>query len=428
MFTKYMHTINNKLYIGCHSLSDIAKNYQTPLYVFDKKYLEDIMDTYKDNFKSKLFKTDVVYATKAFLVPAILDLANKHGLSVDAVSLGDLSIINQSGFSMEKVVFHGNNKSLEELNYAISIKVGLIVVDNLDEMVNLNNIAKEAKQKVKILFRFNPGINAHTHRYIKTALYESKFGESIYDLQKINDIVKTYQTCDYLEWIGCHSHIGSQIRNYQPFILNIDKMMTFMKQLNEMYNLNLCTLDLGGGFGVDYENEKSSFSIEKLLKKMIKQIEKNNKNLQMNISQVIIEPGRSIVAPAGITLYKCGYLKETYGKKKYLFVDGGMTDNIRPALYQAVYQVDLVDKMENIKNIKVDVAGRCCESGDIITHDSLIPMPTSGDIMVVYNTGAYNYSMFVSYNGQLKPAVVFVDDEIEIASRRETVKDLYKLF
>lgn len=428
MKSKYMNIKNNQLYIKNHSLVDIAKEYKTPLYVFDEQHLIDELDNYQHSFKSSLFDTNVVYASKAFLVPELCNLLNNKDFYIDIVSLGDMGVLEKANFPFEKVVFHGNNKSIEELEEAVKNNIGLIVVDNLREITLLEEIAGKYNKTIDTLFRFNPGIDAHTHNYIKTALYESKFGESIYDSECIDKIVKAYQNAKHLNWLGCHSHIGSQIRENGPFLLNIDKMLEFTKSLNDKFHLNLSVIDLGGGMGIDYESTPSDFKLDELLKQMISRVELKIKELNLNIKRVLIEPGRSIVGTAGVTLYTCGYLKKTYGGKNYLFIDGGMTDNIRPALYQAEYDVDIVNKMNDEKVIVTDVVGKCCESGDIIAKNAKVPLVDVDDVMVVYNTGAYTYSMSSNYNGLFKPAVVFVNDQIKVVSKRETKEDLNKLF
>lgn len=428
MKSKYMNIKNNQLYIGNHSLEELAGIYKTPLYVFDEKHLKDELDNYVLNFKSKKFDTTIVYATKAFLVPELCNILNEKQYHLDIVSKGDMDLLEKAGFPFNNVVFHGNNKSYEELSLAVEKNIGLIVVDNIRELELLEDIASKYNKCVNTLFRFNPGIDAHTHKYIKTALYESKFGESIYDENKIEQIVSLYKKSPHVNFLGCHSHIGSQIREYKPFLLNIDKMLEFTKSLNEKYDLDLSVIDLGGGMGIDYEAVESGFKVEDLLSKMIKRIESKMKKLGLNISRVLIEPGRSIVGTAGVTLYQCGYLKTTYSGKNYLFIDGGMTDNIRPALYQAVYDVDIVNHMNDEKTIKADVVGKCCESGDIIAMDAYLPKHDINDIMVVYNTGAYTYSMSSNYNGLYKPAVIFVSDEVKVVSKRETKEEINKLF
>lgn len=421
-------TINNELYLNNYSLKELAKTYHTPLYVYDENHILSVIDEYLNNFKTSKFETKIVYASKAFLVPEICNIASSKGLMIDAVSIGDLYVIEKSGFPLENVVFHGNNKSNEELEYAVSHKVGLIVVDNLDELNRLNKITNEKKVMVNTLFRVNPGIDAHTHKFIQTALYISKFGESIYDEETIDEIIKKYQASNYVKLLGFHSHIGSQIHDQKPFLMNIDKMVEFTKKIENKYQIKLPYLNLGGGFGIQYQTTDKKLDLENLLKKMIKRLTKKANELEYNLECAFIEPGRSIVGEAGITLYECGTIKHTYGGKNFLFVDGGMTDNIRPALYSALYTVDVVNKINEPKTITVDIAGKCCESGDIIAHNQLIPETTPGDILVVYDTGAYTYSMSSNYNGQLKPAVILIGEKVKLISKKEELNDLYRHF
>lgn len=419
---------NNELYLNGHSLRELAQNYQTPLYVYDEKELHQRMDEYKKNFLSKKFDTEIVYASKAFLVPELCNIINDHNLMMDAVSIGDLYIANYSKFPLSRIIFHGNNKTNDELQYAVENEIGIIVVDNIDELIRLNKIAKENNKLVNTLFRVNPGIDVHTHKYIKTALYVSKFGESIYDIETIKTIIDTYKKSENVRLLGFHAHIGSQIKEVKPFLSCIDKMVEFTKNIEDSHNIELSYLNLGGGFGVKYYEEDNEISLAYVLDKMIKRLEKISKKYNYNLKKVFIEPGRSIVGTAGITLYECGFIKKTYGDKNYLFINGGMTDNIRPALYQAKYAVDVVNKINNDKNLKVDVAGKCCESGDLIATDVMIPEAVPGDILVVYTTGAYTYSMSSNYNSITKPAVIFVGDDVKVVSKREQLEDLTRLF
>lgn len=418
----------NELYLHEYSLTSLAKTYKTPLYVYDEDELHYKMQLFKKYFRSPLFETEVVYASKAFLTPAICDIAKEEGLMMDAVSLGDLSICKQANYALERIVFHGNNKSKEELEFAVEHQVGIIVVDNLYELRQLIAIAKEKEKCVHTLFRVNPGIDAHTHKYIQTALYVSKFGESIYDLETMDNIIQAYQSSSYVQLLGFHAHIGSQIKDMKPFLLCADKMITFTKEMEERYQMKLPYLNLGGGFGINYQESDPTLDLSLVLSKMIQRIEAKCKKLQYHVEKVFIEPGRSIVGTAGITLYECGIVKRTYGGKNYLFIDGGMTDNIRPALYQAIYTVDVANRMNEEKNLVVDVAGKCCESGDVIAHSVQIPQTKPGDILAVYATGAYTYSMSSNYNSLTRPAVILVGKKVKVISRRETLQDLNKLF
>lgn len=420
--------IDKELFLNNISVESLALKYGTPLYLYDEVELHNNMNEYVSNFKSKKFDTHVVYASKAFLVPELCKIVDEENLYMDAVSIGDLFIANTSKYPMSKIVFHGNNKSNEELDYAVENNVGLIVVDNIDELERLKQIAKRHNKVVNTLFRVNPGIDVHTHKYIQTALYVSKFGESIYDLETIDKIMHSYMECDNIRLLGFHSHIGSQIKEVKPFLLNVEKMITFSKMIEDKYNVKLPHLNLGGGFGIKYYEKDADINLKYVLEKMIKKIESVSKKLNYDVKEVYIEPGRSIVGTAGITVYECGFIKKTYGGKNYLFINGGMTDNIRPALYQAKYEVEAVKSYENEEKIIVDVAGKCCESGDIIAKDVSVPLVSPGDFIVVYATGAYNYSMSSNYNSITKPAVVFVGNGEKVVSRKEKLEDLNRLF
>ena len=418
--------INNEAYLNNHKLSDIAKEYKTPLYVMDDVHLRKTLDDFKNYFKGSTFNPYVVYASKAFMTPYICNLMTEYNNYMDSVSIGDLYVAQYSGFNMEHIVFHGNNKSIEELEYAIKENVGIIVVDNYHELCLLDTLLKNNK-KQNILIRVNPGIDAHTHKYIQTAKLSSKFGESIYDAEIIDKLITKIKTSENLNLLGFHAHIGSQIHESEAFITEIDKMVAFQLDICSRYNIQLPTLNLGGGFGIKYEKDEKNLSIKDMMITISNHLDEVLKN-QKIIKNIMIEPGRSIVGPAGITLYTCSQIKKTYGGKNYLFIDGGMTDNIRPALYDATYECDIVNKMEDNKEILVDVVGKCCESGDIIRQNVLVPQIEEDETLVVYATGAYNHSMSSNYNNHLKPAVVSVGETVKLVSRRESLDDLCKLF
>lgn len=418
----------NIAYLHNYKLEDLAKEYQTPLYVLDEEDINNRLNTFLTSFKGNYFKPTIVYASKALLLPYLAMMVNSKGLSMDAVSIGDLYIAKESGFKMGNIVFHGNNKSACELTYAIDNGVGLIVVDNLFELKLLDKILKEKSKNVNILIRVNPGIDAHTHKYIQTSKLTSKFGESIYDEKVIEELITITKNSMNINLLGFHAHIGSQIHETASFLVEIDKMIEFQNNVSSKYNINLPIINLGGGFGIKYTKDEQNTPLCAMLEKMSKRIDERLSKEKTTIKEVMIEPGRSIISPAGITLYTCSQIKHTYGGKNYLFVDGGMTDNIRPALYDATYECDIVNKMKNEKNILVDVVGKCCESGDIIRRDVLIPSLESGDVLMVYATGAYNYSMSSNYNSHLKPAVIMVGKDVKVISRRETLEDLMRLF
>ena len=428
MINQGFKVVNNVAHLNYHNLYELAKEYKTPLYVMDEAELNKRCKTFKESFVGKNFTSTVVYASKAMLVPYIANLMDEYGFYMDSVSLGDLYVAKRCGFPMEHLVFHGNNKSVQELEYAISNNVGIIVVDNLEELKILNKMTKDAKKSVNILIRMNPGIDAHTHKYIQTSTFNSKFGESIYDEKIVDGLLESLKDAPFINLKGFHAHIGSQIHEIEPFLVAVEKMVSFQNMVSEKINKPLSILNLGGGFGIKYTKDEKALELSAVLCTISKALDKILENTTSSIKEVMIEPGRSIVGPSGMTLYECDQIKHTFGGKNYLFVDGGMTDNIRPALYDATYECDVVNKMNNEKEILVDIVGKCCESGDIVRRDIMIPQIERGDILVVYATGAYNYSMSSNYNNHLKPAVVLVGKDVKVISRRETLEDLYRLF
>lgn len=423
-----LHTIQNEAYLHHYRLTDLAKTYQTPLYVMDEAQIRKAIQEFKIYFKSEAFDSTIVYASKAFFTKEFARLIAKEGLYMDAVSLGDLYVAQKANFPFERLVFHGNNKSDEELDFAVSNDVGWIVVDNLYELRHLSQIAIKYQKTISILIRVNPGIDAHTHEYIQTAKFTSKFGESIFDEEQIKSLIKVCQSSPWIALKGFHAHIGSQIHEPEAFVEEIKKMVAFQNKISTTYQLDLPVLNLGGGFGIQYEQKEKNVAIPEMMGILSSALETAILENHSQIKQVMVEPGRAIVGPAGITLYKASQIKSTFGQKNYLFIDGGMTDNIRPALYHAIYECDIANKMNHPKEILVDIVGKCCESGDIIRKDVMIPRIDENDIVVVYATGAYNYSMSSNYNHLLKPAVILVGEDIKILSRRETLDDLCKLF
>lgn len=429
MKTKGMSIINNELYIGAYKASHLANQFKTPLYVYDEENIRYKLDLFKNYFTSKKYQCLTVYASKAFLCPYMMDLINEYGFGIDSVSEGDLYTINSYNFPMEKVVLHGNNKTISELEYAIKNSVGYIVVDNLFEVDKLITLSEKYQKNLSLLLRVNPGISAHTHEYIQTSLLSSKFGESIYDIETIDKIISKCNNSKYLKLLGFHSHIGSNINNPKYFSKATLTMLQFINETSKRNNTQFSILNLGGGFGIKYLDSDKEIDIPKMLQAIVKTIDKFIKENDFGLTQVMIEPGRSIVGDSGSTLYTVGGLKDTYGKKKYVFVDGGMTDNIRPALYQAKYSVDNCCNMEDENKEKVDVVGPCCESGDIIVSDYLLGKTLADDTLITYCTGAYGYSMSSNYNNRIKGAVIFVNkDQINVGVKREEYSDLLRNF
>lgn len=421
-------TIDNLTYLNNHLITDLVKEYGTPLYVIDDIQLNKNIEDYKNSFKSSMFATSIVYASKALLTKDLAHIMQSNGFMMDAVSIGDLYVIKESSFDLKNVVFHGNNKSLDELDFAIENGVGIIVVDNLFELKMLAELSNTKGIKQRIMLRINPEVEAHTHEYIQTARIESKFGINIDDMQKLDEALWLIHLSPYLELLGFHAHIGSNIVEVAPFEQLIKTMVEFQNTINNQYHLSLYQLNIGGGFGINYQKGDGALPIKEMMNQIICLLEANISTTHSLINHVMIEPGRSVVGDACVTLYTISQVKTITSGKNYLFVDGGMTDNIRPALYQATYEVDIINKLHEKKELCVDIVGKCCESGDIIRKNVLVPNASSGDILMVYDTGAYTYSMASNYNNQLKAPIVRVSkEEVKLVTRRETLKDLMHL-
>ena len=417
----------NELHIGGISASNLVKKHGSPLYVYDEQHMIDMINLFKDNFKSEVFNTRIAYASKAFLTKSMVRMIDDHNLSIDLVSGGEMYTALSAGFTMSNSIIHGNNKSIEELTMALKSGVGYIVVDSIYELEVLITLSNELQLPVKTLLRVNPGIEAHTHEYIITAKLTSKFGESIFDTKRIDSIVELYQGSSLVELSGFHCHIGSQVFGIEPFTKTVQVMTEFIKGVEDRHSVEITALNIGGGFGVYYTDEDNPERLEVLLQQVISETEKVIKDNSLNINELIIEPGRSIVSNAGTTLYEVGYKKETFGGKDYLFVNGGMTDNIRPALYQAKYSADIATNMNGSKSGSWTIAGKLCESGDLLIKDAPLQEFKRSDVLAIYTTGAYNYSMASNYNRILKPCVVFVKDGLsKEVVKRETFEDLIR--
>ena len=396
----------------------LKDRYQTPLFLYDVRELKSRMDSLKKHFVSKLFDTEILYASKAFSVKAMIQLVQERGLSLDVVSLGELYTAEQVGFDFHHIYFHGNNKTEEELRYAVEKSVGTIIVDNEMELKRLADISSELKKKVNVLIRLNLGIEAHTHQYIVTAHIDSKFGVA-YHSEEFKRMEEVLLESPYLDFDGFHSHIGSQIFDLRPFDAAIEKLIAICRDYNQPLVLNI-----GGGFGVTYTKADHPVSLQDVATHLIKTTERLLKQEAIVLKKLCIEPGRSIVAEAGSTLYTIGFQKQT-PNKLYYFVDGGMTDNIRPALYQAQYECRILGKEDSFKNRLVTIAGKCCESGDILIENCLLPPALPGDLLLMNTTGAYGYSMSSNYNKICLPAVVFLEDGTDrLVVRRQTLEEL----
>lgn len=418
------------LEIGGMDAVEIVKNFQTPLYVFDEAHIRNMMRIYKTTIEKEYDGNGLVlYASKAFSCSAIYVIAGQEGIGVDVVSGGELYTALNAGFPMGKVYMHGNNKLDRELRFAVDNGVGYIVVDSFREADILDEIAGEKGVKQKVLLRINPGVEAHTHAFVQTARTDSKFGFSTSDGTAEN-ITKYVLWKKNLILKGYHCHIGSQIFEKQSFVLAAQKVMDFMAKMKKNLNFEAEQLNIGGGFGVWYTDEDPKLQLSDYvdyLKALIVAVKQKAAEHNFKLPYLIIEPGRSIIGEAGITLYTVGAVKDIPGVKKYVAIDGGMFDNPRYALYQSKYTVLLANRAGEACTEKVTVAGKCCESGDIIAVDVPLPRANSGDIMAVLTTGAYNYSMASNYNRNFIPAAVLVKDgKAEYIIKPQTYEDLIR--
>ena len=421
--------VNEKgnLSIGGVDTVELVKEFKTPLYVMDQELIETTIDKMKEAFKSTRFNTRIAYAGKAFLSTGMIKLVESKGLDLDVVSGGELYTAHKAGFPMNKVHLHGNNKLINEIEMAVEFGIDTIVVDNEDEIDKIERICREKGKKQAVLVRIDPGIEAHTHHYIKTSGLTSKFGISLFQ-DNLFDIIKRLNDSKWIEFKGFHTHIGSQIFQSAFFIFALDEIFKYLDKLKKELGIVVHTVNMGGGFGVYYKEGDDPKPIEEVLSEIITYTEAMEIKYQIGFKELCIEPGRSIVGNAGTTLYEVGGIKETVGGKTYVFIDGGMSDNIRTALYQAEYEAGVINKLNDTDVREITLAGKLCESGDIIIEKGKLPKATEiGDIVAVTTTGAYCYTMSSNYNRMMRPAVVFVKDgKAKVAVKRETLDDLIR--
>ncbi|MHB8171422.1 MAG: diaminopimelate decarboxylase [Thermincolia bacterium] len=420
-------TINEKghLAIGGCDTDELAKEYGTPLYIMDEALMRKTCRTYRESFE-KFGKAEVIYASKTFLNLAMCRLVEEEGLGLDVVSGGELYTAIKAGFPAHGIYFHGNNKSIEELKLALEARIGRIVVDNLYELENLNNLAGKLNTRANVLFRLTPGIEAHTHEYIKTGQIDSKFGLVIGNGQAM-EVIKKAKTLENIIVRGIHCHIGSQIFELESYRGAAEVMMDFVAEITKTTGIEIEELNLGGGFGIYYTSADEPASLETYAELVMKTVRDKAAGLGLTVPKVIVEPGRSIAGPAGTTIYTIGSIKHIPGVRTYVAIDGGMTDNPRPAMYQAKYEALLANKANQSGDEVVSIAGKCCESGDMLIWDIELPKVEPGDILAVSCTGAYNYSMSSNYNRNTRPAVVFVKDgQAKLVVKRETYEDLIR--
>lgn len=428
--------LSKNITVGCdgslefagYNTVELAKKYGTPLYLMDENLIRERMRTYKEALADFFPEGSVPeYASKAFSCKRIYEIAAEEGINVDVVSVGELYTANKAGFPMKRCFFHGNNKTDADIEFAINLGIGCFVVDSTDELFAVDRIAKEKGIVQNIIIRVTPGIDPHTHKKISTGSVESKFGIAI----ETGDSLKAVEIALKLQNVslhGFHCHIGSQIFESEPFVTAAEIMVSFMAEVRDTFNFTAETLNLGGGFGVKYVKKDPVIDYRQRIKEVAERVVKICDSKNFPVPKILMEPGRSLVADAGMTLYTVGAVKEIAGYKNYVSIDGGMTDNPRYALYESEYTVYNATNAAAVADYVATIAGRCCESGDLIQEDVNIKKPEKGDIIAVATTGAYNYSMASNYNRVARPAVVMLSDKGDyIAVKRETLDDLIAL-
>lgn len=413
------------LTIGGIDVLDLVKEYGSPLYVMDEELIRQNCRAYCDAFREHYPDAAVAYASKAFLCTAMAALLEQEGMSLDVVSGGEIATALKAGFPMERTYFHGNNKTVEEIQLALSAGVGRFVVDSVQELELLNHLAGEVGKTPRIYLRLTPGVSAHTHHYISTGQLDSKFGIPI-AMGMAMDAVRQALSLPHVELMGFHCHIGSQIFDLEGYKVAAEIMVKFLAEVREETGFTAAELNLGGGLGVRYTDADAPRTPEDLVRILSAAVREACAAHNFPLPRLVVEPGRSIVGEAGTTLYTIGTIKEIPGIRTYISVDGGMGDNIRPALYQAEYECVVANRVDSPAEKVVNVVGRYCESGDQLIVDAKVAVDVApGDVLAIFTTGAYGYSMASHYNRYPKPAVVFVaDGQADLVVRRETFEEM----
>lgn len=427
MILEHLGINGNNLTIGGVDAVDLAKEYGTPLYVLDEDKIRKSCSAYAQSM-DKYYGGNgkILFASKAMCISELCRIVNDEKLGLDVVSGGEMYTAYKSGFPMENVYFHGNNKTVDEIKMALSFGVGRFVVDNEHELEIISRLAKEKGAVANVMFRIKPGIDAHTHDFVKTGQIDSKFGVAL-ETGEALQIVKKAIATENIRYCGIHCHIASQVFEASPFCEAAEVMMNFIKEVKDSLGVETDELNLGGGFGVAYTEKDTPIEYDKYMEAVSQVIHKKAEELDVKLPFILMEPGRSIVASAGITLYTIGNIKEIPNIRTYVSVDGGMADNPRYIMYQSEYTFEVANKVNLPKTETVTIAGKCCESGDLLGEHVKLQKCEIGDILAVLTTGAYNYSMASHYNRIPNPAVVMVKDgKPRVVVKRETYDDIIK--
>lgn len=415
------------LTVGGVDAAELVKEFGTPLYVMDERTIRGHCCTFQKSIEDNYGGNGLtVYASKAFNCKEMCRIIKDEGLGIDVVSGGELYTALSVDFPPERIVFHGNNKTEEEIKTALEAGVGRIVVDNLFELRTIEQMAQRLNKNAGVMIRIKPGIDAHTHNFIRTGQIDSKFGFAL-ETGEAFSAVKEVLEQKNVTLKGVHCHIGSQIFEIEPFKAAAEVMLGFMAKVKEELCYEIKELNLGGGFGIRYLIDDDAKLYKTFMEQVSITVKETCKRLKLNIPFIMIEPGRAIVGPAGTTLYTVGAVKTIPGIRNYVSVDGGMTDNPRYILYQSEYSIAVANKIDEPADYIATIAGRCCESGDLIQEEAKIQTPEAGDILAVFCTGAYNYSMASNYNRVPRPAVVMIKDgKPRLIIKRESYEDMVK--
>ena len=410
---------------GCDAVG-LAAQFGTPVYVFDEQTLRNRCAEFRKEFGTRHPDARVIYASKAFLNRALAAILKEEGLGLDVVSGGELSIAQSASFPMQHVYFHGNNKGADELALALDWRVGHIVVDNLDELSLLDKLSGDVGVVQNILLRISPGVDPHTHHHISTGTIGSKFGFPIVTGQA-EEAVSRVMDASNLHLVGLHFHIGSSIFEVEPYREAIKVTLKFAAEMRDKYDFVLEQFGTGGGFAISYTQDSQAPPISLYAEAIVSELMGSSKECSLPLPQLVVEPGRAIVGQAGVALYSVGGQKEIAGVCRYVFVDGGMSDNLRPVLYDAKYEAIVASRVEAEESDTVTIAGKFCESGDILIKDARLAKVKAGDLLAIPACGAYCLPLASNYNASLRPAVVLVNEgHARLIRRRETYEDLTK--
>ncbi|MGN0609444.1 MAG: diaminopimelate decarboxylase [Oscillospiraceae bacterium] len=429
MFVSENLSVNEKGHLAVSGVDtvDLAVQYGTPLYVMDEDVIRSACRRFKKSIDSFYGGAGLVcYASKAFCCREMCRIMKDEGIGLDVVSGGELYTAASVDFPMENICFHGNNKTDEELTLALEKKVGRIIVDNIFELERLNALAEKAGVTANIMYRIKPGIDAHTHNFVRTGQIDSKFGFALETGEAFEAVKKAIELKN-INLAGLHCHIGSQIFDIDPFVHAAEVMLGFIAKIKNELGFEVKQLNLGGGFGIKYTNSDNPAPFENYMEKVSVKVKEVCEKENISLPFIIIEPGRSIAAPAGLTLYTVGGIKNIPNIRTYVSIDGGMCDNPRYALYKSEYDIEVANKAGEPKTESITLAGKCCESGDLIGENMPVQHIEVGDTVAVLATGAYNYSMSSNYNRIPKPAVVMVKDgSSRVVVKRETMEDIIR--